>query len=144
MSETPTSTTDNSPTPSAEFERGARAAAEAMRFYFLDENEGPLHEDLSTEILEQHEAGAVAEALAEERRRLERLRNAAPQEDEAKTRAVLQKLLDQRFPRIEPLTPRKPNLRGDDAAVYARDDERSAIDEFIDLVVDAGFTVSSS
>ncbi|WP_181273601.1 hypothetical protein [Brevibacterium oceani] len=57
--------------PHPEFERGARAAAEAMRFYFLDENEGPIHADLSTEILEQHESGAVADALSDERRRIE-------------------------------------------------------------------------
>ena len=144
MSETTTSTTDNNPTPSAEFERGARAAAEAMRFYFLDENEGSIYEGLSTETLEQYETYAIAEALAEEHRRIERLRNATPQDNEAKTRAAPQKLLDERFPRIEPFIPRKPNLRGDDAAVDARDDERSATDEFIDLVVDAGFTISSS
>lgn len=59
------------PTPHPEFERGTRAAAEAMKFYFLDENEGAIHADLSTEVLDQHEAGAVAEVLADERRRIE-------------------------------------------------------------------------
>lgn len=124
MSETTTPTW----TPSSEFERGARAAAESMRFYFLDENEGSIHADLSTEILEQHEAGAVADALADERRRIEHL-----------TRAALEKILDERFPRVQPHTPRSSSRRGDDDAVDARDDERWAIGQFIDYVVDAGF-----
>lgn len=123
-------------TPSSEFERGARAAAESMRFYFLDENEGSIHTDLSTEILAQHEAGAVADALSDERRRLELLQAQTEQE---KTRAALEKILDERFPRIEPSSPRSNYLRGDDDAVDARDDERWAISQFIDYVVEAGF-----
>lgn len=134
MSETP-----NTITPSSEFERGARAAAESMRFYFLDENEGSIHADLSTEVLEQHEAAAVADALADERRRLERLSDAEIKAVQDQTRTALEKILDERFPRVEPHTPRSYTRRGDDDAVDARDDERSAIDQFIDYVVDAGF-----
>lgn len=61
--------TSNSP----DFERGAKAAAEAMRFYFLDENEQSIYVDLSAQMLEQHEAGAIADALVDEQRRLQQL-----------------------------------------------------------------------
>lgn len=53
-----------------EFERGARAAAEAMRLYLVDENEAPMYE-MSVSELDSFEAGAVADALADERRRVE-------------------------------------------------------------------------
>lgn len=65
------------PASSPDFERGARAA-EAMRFYFLDEDERSIHTDLSAAVLEQHEAGAVADALRDEQLRLERLGDRRP------------------------------------------------------------------
>lgn len=126
-------------TPSSEFERGARAAAESMRFYFLDENEGSIHADLSTETLEQHEAGAVADALADERRRIEQLTDPKIEGQKDLTRAALERILDERFPRVQPHTPRSSPRRGDDDAVDARDDERWAVSQFIDHVVEAGF-----
>lgn len=73
MSDTPAP-----PAVSRDFDRGARAAAESMRFYFLDEDERSLHADLSAEVLEQHEARAVADALCDERRRVERLGERGP------------------------------------------------------------------
>ena len=66
------------PAVSRDFDRGARAAAESMRFYFLDEDERSLHADLSAEVLEQHETRAVADALCDERRRVERLGERGP------------------------------------------------------------------
>lgn len=129
----------SNPTPSTEFERGARAAAEAMRFYFLDENERSVHADLSEEILEQHEQGAIAITLDDEKQRLARRSEAEIEADTKETRTALEKILDERFPRVEPSVTRSYPRRGDDDAVDARDDERFAIGEFIDLVVDAGF-----
>lgn len=55
-------------TEMSEFERGARAAAEAMRFYFVDENEVAMYAVTESE-LEDFEDGAVADVL-----RLEALR----------------------------------------------------------------------
>lgn len=60
-----------------EFERGACAAAEAMRHYFLNENEAPIY-DVGSDELTSYETGAVADALADERRRLEREGNGGP------------------------------------------------------------------
>ncbi|WP_314191969.1 hypothetical protein [uncultured Arthrobacter sp.] len=60
-----------------EFERGARAAAEAMRHYFLNENEAPIY-DVGYGELAAFETGAIADALADERRRLEREGNEGP------------------------------------------------------------------
>ena len=64
--------TDQTPVEaSEEFIRGAKAAAESMCLYFLDENEGPIY-DISSEELRSHAEGAVADALSDERLRLER------------------------------------------------------------------------
>ncbi|WP_284982388.1 hypothetical protein [Arthrobacter sp. efr-133-TYG-118] len=64
MSET---STDQTPVEaSEEFIRGAKAAAESMRLYFLNENEGPIY-DVSSEELQSH-----ADALSDEKLRLER------------------------------------------------------------------------
>jgi predicted HAD superfamily Cof-like phosphohydrolase len=57
---------------SPEFERGARAAAEAMRFYFLNEDENPMFDVDATE-LETFEQGAVRDAIRDEQLRVERL-----------------------------------------------------------------------
>lgn len=54
---------------SEEFKRGACAAAEAMRFYFLDEDEGSMHETLTEDELETFETGAVNDALRDEENR---------------------------------------------------------------------------
>ncbi|WP_394941180.1 hypothetical protein [Psychromicrobium sp. YIM B11713] len=68
MSET---STDQTPVAaSEEFIRGVKAAAEPMRLYFLDENEGPIY-DVSSKELQYHADGAVADALSDERLRLE-------------------------------------------------------------------------
>lgn len=72
MSDT-TETTESAAAVHPEFERGAKAAAESMRFYFLNESERSIYPDLSTEILEQNERFAVADALSDERARLERI-----------------------------------------------------------------------
>jgi predicted HAD superfamily Cof-like phosphohydrolase len=56
---------------SPEFERGARAAAEAMRFYFLNENEASLY-DVSTTALESFENSAIRDTLRDEQLRRER------------------------------------------------------------------------
>lgn len=58
---------------------------------------------------------------------------------EHNNRVELERLLDEHFPRIEPRVQRAPNRYGDDPAVDARDDERSAIVDFIDVILDAGF-----
>jgi hypothetical protein len=58
-------------TEMTEFERGARAAAEAIRLYLVDENEAPMYE-MSVSELDSFETGSVADALADERRRIER------------------------------------------------------------------------
>lgn len=52
------------------------------------------------------------------------------------TREQLEALLDEVFPIVEPHTPRNPPMRGDDDAVDARDDERFAVDRFIDALLD--------
>lgn len=52
-----------------DFERGARRAAEAMRFYFLDENEFPIY-NVTGKELSDFEDGAVADVLLDEERRL--------------------------------------------------------------------------
>lgn len=49
-------------------------------------------------------------------------------------------LMETRWPEVEPSEKRSRPMRGDDAAVDRRDDERSALDEFIDMIVDAGYT----
>jgi predicted HAD superfamily Cof-like phosphohydrolase len=53
----------------SEFERGVRAGVESMRAYFQDENEGPLHTEIPTSLLEQFERGAVHDVLHDEARR---------------------------------------------------------------------------
>lgn len=55
---------------SGDFARGARAAADAMRFYFLDENEHPLYA-ITAGDLESHERDAVTDVLRAEQNRLE-------------------------------------------------------------------------
>ena len=57
-------------TPSEEFERGVRAAAETMRLYFVDENDSPIY-DISSSELEQHHQGAISDALNDEKTRIE-------------------------------------------------------------------------
>lgn len=57
---------------SPEFERGARAAAEAMRFYFLNENETPMY-DVDANELASFEQGAVRDAIRDEQLRMERV-----------------------------------------------------------------------
>lgn len=69
MSET--STNQAAVKPSEEFIRGAKAAADSMRLYFLDENEGPIY-GVSSGELQSHADGAVADALSDEKLRLER------------------------------------------------------------------------
>ncbi|MFI9629256.1 hypothetical protein [Streptomyces sp. NPDC052042] len=56
-----------------DFERGVRAGAESMRLYFVDENEQSMYPELTTEVIGQHEKSAVADALADERSRMERV-----------------------------------------------------------------------
>lgn len=56
---------------SDEFEKGARAGAEAMRFYFLNEDEAAIY-DISTTDLESFEASAVEDALRDEQHRINR------------------------------------------------------------------------
>ncbi|SDH41155.1 hypothetical protein [Microbacterium sp. 77mftsu3.1] len=57
-------------------------------------------------------------------------------------RALLETVLDRALPVIEPDTPRSYALRGDDPAVDARNDERFAVDQFIDaLLADPTLTV---
>ncbi len=51
-------------------------------------------------------------------------------------REALDALLDRVFPRVEPAVKRSYALYGDDAGVDARDDQRRAVDEFIDALVD--------
>lgn len=51
---------------SPEFVRGAQAAAEAMSFYFLNEDEQPIYADLTLDCLEQFREGAVADAVRDE------------------------------------------------------------------------------
>lgn len=60
-----------------EFERGARAAAEAMRHYFLNEDEAPIY-DVGPGEIAAFKTGAIADALADERRRREREGNEGP------------------------------------------------------------------
>jgi hypothetical protein len=43
-------------------------------------------------------------------------------------------LMEEHFPRLEPRVQRSPNRYGDDPAVDARDDQRSAIEDFIDVL----------
>lgn len=49
----------------SDFERGARLAAEAMRLYFLDENEYPIY-SVTEKELSDFESGAVADVLRTE------------------------------------------------------------------------------
>lgn len=51
-------------------------------------------------------------------------------------REALDALLDRVFPIVEPEVQRSYALRGDDVAVDMRDDQRRAVDEFIDALVD--------
>lgn len=59
-------------------------------------------------------------------------------------REKLEALMEEKFPRREPWEKRNPPMRGDDPAVDQRDDERAAIDEFIDYVVEAGAALAVS
>lgn len=59
------------PKPTADFERGVKAAAESMRRYFVDENDRSIFSVSDAELLE-FTAGAVADAMSDERSRLER------------------------------------------------------------------------
>jgi hypothetical protein len=58
-------------TPSEEFARGARAAAESMKGYFQDENQYPIY-NVSNQELESFEESAVFAALHDEKARIER------------------------------------------------------------------------
>lgn len=51
-------------------------------------------------------------------------------------REALDALLDRVFPLVQPQVQRSYAMRGDDYAVDARDDQRRAVDEFIDALVD--------
>lgn len=51
----------------SEFERGVRAGVEALVPYFQDENEFSIYEGLSDADLAQHAAGAIQQALCDER-----------------------------------------------------------------------------
>jgi len=64
---------DAAPVISPDFERGVRAAAEAFRLYFLDENEAPMYYIEKPELISFEEA-AVKDALRAEQLRLERAR----------------------------------------------------------------------
>lgn len=59
------------PTGMSDFERGARAAAEAFHLYFLDENEAPMYY-IDKPELTTFEEGAVADALRDEELRIQR------------------------------------------------------------------------
>ena len=63
-------TADRADLVSDEFKRGARAAAESMRFYFLDENEGSIYAGLSTATLESYEADAITGTIYDEGMRI--------------------------------------------------------------------------
>lgn len=52
------------------------------------------------------------------------------------TREGLEGLLDRIFPVVEPPEKRNPPMRGDDAAVDRRDDERYAVGVFIDALLE--------
>lgn len=67
---TPTVATTTPSEKPSDFERGARAAAESMRLYFQDENEGSLYAELPNAVLNQFENSAIADALNEENSRL--------------------------------------------------------------------------
>ncbi len=56
----------------------------------------------------------------------------------AVSRESLDALVEKHFPPLEPRVQRSPNMRGDDSSVDARDDERSAIDTYLDYVFDSG------
>lgn len=60
-------------TVSDDFERGVRAGAEAMRYYFLDENEESYSDEFPDGVLETFLRGAIEESIAEEQRRVDRL-----------------------------------------------------------------------
>lgn len=57
----------------------------------------------------------------------------------AVTRDKLIALMEAKYPVVEPREKRNPNVRGDDPFVDRRDDERSAIEGFIDHMVAAGY-----
>jgi predicted HAD superfamily Cof-like phosphohydrolase len=59
------------PAVSADFERGARETAAAMRLYFLNENEAPMY-NIGVAELENFEQGAIADAIRDERQRIQR------------------------------------------------------------------------
>lgn len=52
------------------------------------------------------------------------------------TREQLEAVMEKHYPRIEPAVQRSPNMYGDDRAVDDRDDERAAIDGFIDALLE--------
>lgn len=70
---------DAEPRASLEFERGVKAAVDAMRLFFLDENEQPIY-NISLTELDAHTEAATMEALVDERARLHQL--AAREENE--------------------------------------------------------------
>lgn len=77
-------------TNTTEFERGARAAIEALSLYFVDEDQRPIYEGLGTNTLESFAENAVADTLADETARLERNPAAANDDwDETNLRAEL-------------------------------------------------------
>ena len=59
-------------TPTSEFERGARAAVEALGLYFVDEDQRPIYEELGTTTFESFAENAVADTLADEAARVKR------------------------------------------------------------------------
>jgi hypothetical protein len=63
----------------------------------------------------------------------------APKAEQDVARAELEALRDRIFPELEPDVQRAPNRRGDDRQVDNRDDERSAVDEFIDHLLEEDY-----
>lgn len=73
-----------------------------------------------------------------------RLSASAPVPSSDDVREALEALVDSRWPAIKPRVERSYPMRGDDPSVDERDDERSVLDEFIDMLIDAGYTPSHS
>ena len=71
------------------------------------------------------------------RRRDAALKELAEERAKRPDREQLEAILDEVFPPVEPRTPRSSPMRGDDDAVDARNDERFAVDRFIDALLDS-------
>lgn len=63
---------DSSAPIASEYMRGARDAVDAMKSYFLNEDEGPLYEEISTKDLDSFEKSALNDVVRDERMRIER------------------------------------------------------------------------